>query len=186
MDQARKIVRRAISDIDLPTESSIRREGITSIFIDLMLLGRAKNYSGCYSDDTLPYNLHLLKSFVLVCNLSKSYDRGSHFVTIVKSQRYMYYIDSFGRPPPPKCDGIHSFLKASSIPVFVNYRQLQHPESSFCGFFAILFCLLYSNSENDGNLVHESEFPLFHSDDLRKNDQLCLKHICKFTREWMK
>ena len=176
-------MRRYSSEIELPTESSIRKEGLTNVFIDCVLFGRAKNYAGCFCDDTIPMVLHLQDSFVLVCNLSKSYERGSHFVTIAKSRKFMYYIDSFGRGPPFWSDGIRAFMHASSVPVFFNQRQLQHSRSTYCGFFAILFAFLYSNDREGEPFLHERDFPYFEPNDLKKNDILCLKHICQFTKK---
>ena len=168
--------------VKLVSPRSLTERGLSSAFVELLLYGRAQNFCGCYSDDELPYNLHLYNedSFTIVVNLSKRWQPGTHFIVIAKTSKAVIYLDSFGRKPPPQCDGIRAFLRASPLPLHYNDQQLQAFDSVYCGFFAILFCLLHSRNEEW--TLRNSELPVFDGENLKKNDLIVLEHIRKFVR----
>ena len=122
------------------------------------------SYIGIFSPDTLPES-HI-HTGCLVCNLSNSNTLGSHFVSIIMQTDRVLYIDSFGVP----CENeeIQSFLSAQTRPVFYNSTMIQDINSSFCGFFCILFCLYFDR---------KTPFRLLFYSKLIQNDLLCVQLI---------
>ena len=71
---------------------------ISNFYIADVLQPRCKYFKGVYSSNTMPPKLIKLKRFIIICNLSQEGTKGSHWVTIVKQDKNVLYIDSLGLP----------------------------------------------------------------------------------------
>jgi hypothetical protein len=146
--------------------------GISNNYIDSFLRYVTNNYIGVFSANNLPKNLHKTETFSLICNHDKVGEAGSHFITIVHCGTCIMYIDSLGQPCP--IDDIRNFLWSFQLPVFYNSRQLQPTNSSFCGFYCILYVLYFDKLFN--SIVPPSRL-IFNVKKLSSNDMLCIRQI---------
>jgi hypothetical protein len=144
--------------------------GLDNFYIEALLKRFTKDFKGVFSADNIPAKLLQLDKFIIVCNLSKHGEEGSHFVTIVAHPNDTLYIDPLGL----QCfvPEISSYLKRRGNPVIYNTRQVQSERSIFCGYFAIFYSLLFDSSNDD----NDTEFN-FYSVHLSGNDKRCVKYI---------
>lgn len=145
-------------------EKMNKQLGLTNIEIDDFLKKKCSNYIGVFSPDTLSLKSQQIGS--LVCNLSDSNQIGSHFIAIINQKDRVLYVDSFGI----KCEipKIRRVLNSLSKPIFFNNEIIQDINSSYCGFFVILFCLYFDKQRS---------FPLTFSTKLKENDKVCTQWI---------
>jgi hypothetical protein len=94
-----------------------------------------KHFEGVFSIDNFPKNIKVRSFFV--CNMSKSNDLGTHWISIVKPEpKTIEIFDSLGT----KIDILRPYLKFKNNPTIVyNVNAFQTSNSSTCGFFAIFF-----------------------------------------------
>jgi len=151
---------------------SVIMNGVTNHYLEGFLKPLTKHFIGVYSADNLPANLSKSKKFSLICNHDKVGEPGSHFITVVHLGFCILYIDSLGLPC--RIEDIRNFLLFFQLPVFYNSRQLQSIESSFCGFYCILY-VLYFEKMFDSHVFNSKL--VFHLNNLILNDQLCIKQI---------
>lgn len=155
----------------------INTHGISNIYIEELLRPLTTKFIGVFSANNLPKNLIGKKHFSLICNHDNIGEAGSHFISIFHYGFFLLYIDSFGQPCA--IDDIQNFLLSFQLPVFYNSRQVQSINSSFCGFFCILFVLYFDQ------LFNFAVFPsklFFNSVNLSVNDMLCIDHILKLLK----
>jgi len=151
--------------------------GITNNYIESFLRPLTKHFIGVFSANNLPNNLLKTKKFSLICNHDKLGEEGSHFITVLHCGFCIIYIDSLGQPCT--INDIRNFLLSFHLPVFYNARQLQSINSSFCGFFCILYVLYFDKLFD--NFVYSSKL-VFNVNELSSNDILCIKHIIKLLK----
>jgi hypothetical protein len=125
--------------------------GLTNVYIDTMARRFAVRgtFCGVFSSDTIPAELADRPTrFSLICNLSRERELGTHFVAITCTRQQVYYFDPVGLP----CISadIARFLDRCAAGRRRwrrrrrrNERTIQHPQSSFCGFYTLLFVLLF-------------------------------------------
>lgn len=117
---------------------------MTNVYIDNILLGRAHNFIGTFSSDTIETSNK--KIFTFVCNLSQHNEPGTHFVGVqINSEaRIIEYFDPYGRP----CTNydILSYLKKYGKKIIHTTKQIQNYESDFCG----IHCMAFMLSKNVG------------------------------------
>jgi hypothetical protein len=144
-------------------------EGLTNFYIE-EILNITQDFKGCFSCDNIPYSLKHNKKFSIICNLSKSYEPGTHWVTIVVDQYYTFYYDSLGFP----CynTDIRSFINHIGKPMKWNGSKIQSDKSTYCGFFAILM-VLFMDSGTDVTGLNIN----FRTDNLDLNDSICSNAI---------
>lgn len=144
--------------------------GLTNMYIDQVLKKACSNYKGVFSSNNLPKRV--FDTGCLVCNLSESSQIGSHFITIIIDKDKVSYLDSFGI----RCenDEIRYFLRMQNKPIMFNNTMIQSLQSNFCGFFCIMFCIYYGN---------KFIFPLVFSNNLNKNDEICMSYISKMVNK---
>lgn len=138
--------------------------GLNSIEIDRFLTKYCSQYIGIFASNTLPVAENL--EGCLICNLSNSNTIGSHYITIIIQTSQVLYIDSFGTRS--EIDDISLFLSSLKKPVLYNTLMIQDLDSSYCGMYAIMFCLYFSK---------KPPFKLRFSDNLERNDNKCIKYI---------
>ena len=149
-------------------------DGVTNNYIEGFLRPLTNHFIGVFSADNLPTNLSKTKTFSLICNHDKVGEPGSHFITVVHLGFCIFYIDSLGLPC--RIDDITNFLGSFQLPVFYNSRQLQAIDSSFCGFYCILYVLYFDKMFE--SIGFNSKL-VFNLDNLALNDKLCIQQIIK-------
>ena len=139
--------------------------GLSNVYIEGLLRSKCCKFVGVYSCNNLP-DLNRSCMFSLVCNLSEDDEPGTHFITILHTERNIIYIDPFGHP----CENekIQTFIRSFDRAPIYNETQIQDYESSFCGFYAILFCLYFE---------HPESVVLRFNRRLANNDNLCIDYI---------
>ena len=152
-------------------------EGITNNYIEQFLRSVTKNFIGVFSANNLPKNLTKTENFTLICNHDKVGEAGSHFITILHCGFCILYIDSMGQPC--RIGSIQNFMWSFQLPVFYNSRQLQSINSSFCGFYCILYVLYFDQLFN--SIAQPSKL-VFNLNELLSNDMLCIKQITKLLK----
>ena len=140
--------------------------GVTNVFIEEILFDNASHFYGVFSNDNVNPNLKYLNRFSVVCNLSNGNEDGSHFVAIIALPTYVLYIDSFGLPCVT--ENLCEFLSTLNKPVYHNSKQIQDFYSNYCGFYCMLYVLYFDK---------ERLFTIEFTDNLKKNDTLCIKYI---------
>jgi hypothetical protein len=150
----------------------IFERGLTNLFITAFLTKHSRTFQGTFSADSIPQKLSVRKRFSIVCNLSNENAIGTHFVTIIAFSHYVLYIDSLGLPCFVR--DIAEFLNVLRRPVFYNLMQIQHLDSSFCGFYALLYVLYF---ETRCKIKLE-----FSAEQLLANDTLCVEYIMRIKR----
>lgn len=140
---------------------------ITNIFIEDILFKISNLFKGCFSSDNIPTSLQFHDKFAIICNLSTAISPGSHFVVIIYDKNKIMYIDPLGLNS--FIPTISNFLLRFNVPIFVNTNQIQSRNSSFCGFFCILFVIAYEK-----NVLNDLRF---YVKNLSQNDELCIKYL---------
>lgn len=143
--------------------------GLSNIKMDSFLRQHCSAYQGIFAPDTLPKK-HISEGNI-ICNLSNSDSMGSHYITIIIGSSNVLYIDTFGTLS--ENDEINNFLLSLKKPIFFNNMMIQHLESSYCGFYAILFCMYFSEQQ---------DFKIKFSNNLRENDLMCIEYIKKLVQ----
>lgn len=94
-------------------------------------------FLGVFSIDNFPKNLGQRSCFI--CNMSKSNEPGSHWISFIKSEpKTIEIFDSLGT----KVDLLKPFLKFKGNPTIVyNDAAFQSITSNTCGYFAITFLI---------------------------------------------
>ena len=105
-------------------------------------LQREETFIGVYPIDLIPTTTRV--PCTLVINLDRHFLDGSHWVALsINSKRQAHLIESFGRPPQKN---ILTFIERNAIRGYIfNRIRFQVNESIACGYFCILFVLMYRN-----------------------------------------
>ena len=135
---------------------------------------RCQYYRGVFSIDTLPHRLlEDEDTFVIVSNLNKKKQIGSHFVTIVYTRGHLFYLDSLATPPEQVAP-LYDFN-----PRVIHYfdTPIQSVTSLACGFYCIFFALLFDRVLTNRPVT----FTPF--SDTNNNDQICEQNITDLENE---
>jgi hypothetical protein len=173
-------VMRAACDDDDDDDDDNDGGGLSNIYIDGVARRCAVNgtFCGVFSSDAVPEDLAERGSrFSLVCNLSREHEKGTHFVVVACTPRRVYYLDPTGLP----CTNTellrflaHCGRRRRRL-VYCNSKTIQHPLSSFCGFYALLFVLRFDRGARWQTLLFADDHR--DSTDLFANDALCLHYL---------
>ncbi len=113
--------------------------GLTNRQVDDILHPFVPWFLGTYSCDNVPRAN--IEYFAFICNLSRQYEVGTHFVAVVvsKRQRKAYYFDSYGMP----CTNIYiqKYLQEYCNEVIWSRPWIQPVLSNLCGYYCIAFLL---------------------------------------------
>lgn len=135
-----------------------------------------KNFLGVFPCDVPP---NFKKDFLsVIYNLSKHNEEGTHFVAMIKCKRKIIYFDSFGKTCENK--NIIQYMKKFNLPTEYNKKQIQHDNSSLCGYYCFYFlyiCFLQRKSLSFFIKLFEIE-----QKKLLKNDQKLMKKITKILK----
>ena len=139
----------------------------TNVYLDSVLYPLCKLFKGTYSCNNIPY-CEGDSSFIV--NLSERFEKGTHFICIVKRAEYVYYFDSYGLRPLNT--HIIKYLHSLKIPIYYNDIKIQDDNSVFCG----LYCMLQVLS-TDKHCKINTSFKFHTHGDLSRNDDICVDYI---------
>ena len=136
--------------------------GLTNRYIENVMSHVHTTFKGVYSANNIPFFSD--SNVSLICNLSKSYEKGSHYVTIYILSHKILYFDPFGFG----CIGedICKYLHMYNKTIIQSKVTIQHPLSFHCAYFCIGFILAidkklsmlqYQNMFNHNNLLINDE-----------------------------
>lgn len=104
---------------------------VSNYYIDDML-NHFKTFKGTFSSNNIPI---LENNESVICNFSKVGEEGSHFIFLIKKENTLHFFDSLQLPFLPK-DVAAYFLHYQNV--IDLSKRIQHPNSSFCGFYCIM------------------------------------------------
>jgi hypothetical protein len=118
---------------------------------------------GVYMRDELQPNL---KNGSYVINLDGHEGNGSHWTAFIKNGKMIYYMDSFGMPPPQ--DEVDIFKDEHDELIF-NRKELQNINSVICGYY----CIAYMNyMKGKGNMQQKfDKYIRVFTKDTKANDE---------------
>lgn len=143
--------------------------GLSNLLLIDYISPRCKSFIGVFSVDKLPTN-RLILPCCLITNLSKSDEKGTHFVAIyISSKNQLFYFDSFGFLPPiwnkPLLQFLKPWLEDNQFQTVLKH-PIQKFNSLFCGWYCAAFCLIIGNK-----LMSINQFiKIFEKNLLQKND----------------
>jgi hypothetical protein len=143
---------------------------ISNIYISSFLGRFTSDFLGVFSCDNIPSKINEKNKFIIICNLSKKFEKGSHFICIVSSNDSIIYIDPLGLPCLNKY--IIAFLIEAKKNVLYNSNQIQSRDSVCCGFYVILFALYFDTKSRQRNMKMT-----FSQVNLSDNDNICIQYI---------
>jgi hypothetical protein len=143
---------------------------VSNYYIDDVLKS-FHNFKGTFSSNNIPL---IKNNESVICNFSKVGEEGSHFIFLTCYEENLYYFDSLNLSFLPE-DVAAYFLHFKNV---INLsKRIQHPNSSFCGFYCILAFLACNF-----NIVFfvNNILTIFKKHSL-ENDIICIKLIqCLF------
>ena len=136
------------------------------------ILGGVKIFRGAYASDMVPL-ISKIKTQAFIINTDKANSPGDHWVGLVVSGGKCQYFDSFGYENL-NLDILNVCKKAGIQRYVFSTKQIQPAYSDKCGFYCIAFVLSFIHG-----ISYRSFLNLF-SDDLDKNDKICIQLVNKF------
>ena len=120
-------------------------------------------YVGCYPNDRIPRTVYFPAG--LIVNKDNHIGPGYHWVAMhIDSFGQGVYFDSLGREPSLQA---HQFLTRNCVSYIRNYNAIQHPASSMCGLFCVLFLYFMARGYNLSQFLG-----LFSNTNLEMNDHI--------------
>ena len=124
---------------------------------------KIKKYHGCFIDDKLPSKLH---NGYYVINLNGH----SHWCCLMKDGKKYFYFDSYGFPASQEIEEqIGEYIYSDN--------QLQHLNSSACGFFCIAWMLWMQNHKHKNKEICFNSFLTIFTEDPKKNEMILHKWL---------
>ena len=124
---------------------------------------KIKKYHGCFIDDKLPSKLH---NGYYVINLNGH----SHWCCLLKDGKKYYYFDSYGFPASQEIeDQIGEYIYSDN--------QLQHLNSSSCGYFVVAWMLWMQNHNHKNKEICFTSFLSIFSEDPKNNERIIHKWL---------
>ena len=124
---------------------------------------KIKKYHGCFIDDKLPSKLH---NGYYVINLNGH----SHWCCLMKDGKKYFYFDSYGFPASQEIEEqIGEYIYSDN--------QLQHMESSSCGFFCIAWMLWMQNHKHKNKEICFNSFLTIFTENPKKNEMILHKWL---------
>ena len=130
---------------------------------DLVEHYKIKKYHGCFIDDKLPSKL---SNGYYVINLNGH----SHWCCLLKDGKKYFYFDSYGFPASQEIeDQIGEYIYSDN--------QLQHLNSSACGFFCIAWMLWMQNHKHKNKEICFNSFLSIFTKDPKNNERIIHKWL---------
>jgi len=112
--------------------------GLSNIFINNLMSDKDLLFKGVYSVNEIT-PIYLQPNESIIVNLSNNYEPGSHFIAFYRKNNTLIYFDSL-------CfflldNNLKSFILKHKLNFEYNKIAIQDVNSSFCGYYCILFIL---------------------------------------------
>ena len=147
--------------------------GLTNKYIENLMLHFDVSFKGVFSSDNIPFFSDF--NISLLCNFSKSNEKGTHYVSIYILRNKIIYFDPLGF----ECvvEEICNYLNMYNKIIIQSTVAIQHPLSFHCGYFCIGFLLAIHSKLT--LLQYQS---MFDYNDLLLNDEI----VCNLILQFMK
>ena len=142
------------------------------------LLKRMPHFGGVYSSDNIPPLMQLAEHSLkyIIVNTARETEPGEHFIALLfdwsKKRPRCLWFDSFGMTPAN--NDILAYLRKSNVIITWTKKAIQHPLSSYCGFFCIGAIAAH---QLHGGL--KSFFKLFFPSEKEHNDKIIVKYLIR-------
>jgi len=144
--------------------------GISNLYIEQILNSLPIAFDGVFSCDNIPTQITDKSTYIIICNLSKENEKGTHFITLAKvGEKHFYLFDSLA---------LELHLLPYQIRVLIPKHvkivcktNIQPIISSFCGFYCVYF-VLFLNLKNDHYKFRPNMFS-----NINTNDRKCITTI---------
>lgn len=161
----------------------MEERGLSNIYIDHQLKQlNLTDYLGCFAINTFPH--HSVKwNSIVICNVSKASEVGTHFIALRLTRHKLYYYDSFGLLSAAISKDVNTLLVKIAIDFsvdveFVVPRPVQHINSYFCGFYVMLYTILYDTSTTTTTkMMHKPKLVAFKKTNLLQNDDIVVNNL---------
>ena len=146
-------------------------------------IGHFDEFAGVYSADSVKQDLFSKKfksfQFIIVNTEELQSKVLGHWVSISRyfknGEVILEFFDSFGYPLSALHKNIQNVIKKARFQTFItNNKIIQHPESNYCGFFAIARFLSLKLD------IGADEFLTLFSSATKQNDSKVIKYIRKY------
>lgn len=132
---------------------------------------------GIFSSNNIPESFKKESRFTIICNLSRANQPGTHFVSIIKREDTILYLDPLATYIDFNGD-ITQFIEDCEVSSIITLKKpIQHEKSWMCGYFCVFFSLLYSKN------VHGLKLEKFVERGIRKNDCICIRNIARIIEQ---
>ena len=132
--------------------------GLTNKYLLQLMKTKSVSFKGVFSSNNIPFFHEHDVSFI--CNFSRLYEEGSHYIAIYITSKKILYFDPFGL----EClvDDICNYLSLYNKQIIHSSKIIQHPLSFHCGYFCAGFIFAmefklkmkdYQEFFNDNNLM---------------------------------
>jgi hypothetical protein len=139
---------------------------VSNFYLDDVLKS-FNSFKGTFSSNNIPF---LKEGESVICNFSRVGEVGTHFIFLHNKNNTLHYFDSLKLPIIPE-DVTTYFLLYQNVDVIS--QRIQHPNSSFCGFFCVL-AFLACNLDVD---FFTNDVLKVFKECVMENDSLCIKLI---------
>ncbi len=160
--------------------------GISNRYINKILyVACPTTYKGCWSSDNVPFSvLSRFNNYSLVINLSKRSERGTHFITILVTEKKFWLIDSLSlfNIPQHLNQQLRKYLHPGRKCIRLPKHEWQSVESVFCGFYCIYSCIFFQKQttrDKTNNLKMINISKPFSKTNLNQNDDVLVIAVRK-------
>lgn len=166
--------------------SLLPARGVSSLFLGDVLSRYCSDFRGVYASDNIPLGTRLvgLARFSIVVNLSPADHPGSHYVVITADERRICYCDPLLLPASYIGADIRNFLATVATArrrrIFIKpATRVQHPESNYCGLFALAYVLHFDSGVQGKPARLDFEPVADDCADRERNVERCLTYILR-------
>lgn len=144
---------------------------LTNVYIE-KIFKKLPGFLGVFSSDNIK---RMKNNNSLIINFDKMSEPGSHFVAVFKKNNICYYFDSLNLGFVPTDIAGYLVLEDKIINLSSN---IQNINSSYCGFYCILFILSMNISEKYWINIDKK----FQKQKI-ENDKICINLICETVKK---
>lgn len=128
--------------------------------------------------EILPCNIFYSKTYLpenssYILNLQKSDLPGSHWISVLVTEKFILYFDSLGLPVMNEY--ILRRLKICKLPIYHSVLSIQGIFSKFCGFYSLAFLIKCHEEQKS----FQDFLSIFKEGESVLNDHMCLDVIIK-------
>ena len=127
--------------------------------------------NGVYMKNTIPKKL---KEGFYIINLDSAPNSGTHWLTLLLSDKTALYADPFAAPPPIE---IIDAVKKSKLHLYFNNWVIQDIDSELCGYYSIALIHYVSTHKNLSIINAANAFINLFKDNTKLNGPILKKYL---------